>query len=281
MHDLIVVGGGVAGCSAAITARMRNLDVLVIYVGGGALEKARRVDNYPGLPEIAGPDLLQRLRGHATQMGAVLMRALVQRVLPMGGSFSVLAGDEVREARAVLLACGTARVNPLPGEEEYLGAGVSYCATCDGMFYRGKRIAVVAGGGEAVDEANFLADLAHVLYAQERAHDVQRLSAAVEQLPGKPVAIAKDKQGMKLTTDRAEHRVDGIFVLRPAMALNQLLPEADAENGRLRVDGSLMTSVEGVFAAGDLLGGALQAAKAAGEGTSAALAVAQYLRRRA
>ena len=145
MIDVLIVGGGVAGCSAAITARMRNLSALVIYAGGGALEKAHRVDNYPGLPEISGPDLLEKLRSHARSMGAQLQHALVQKVMPMGGSFSVLAGNEVYEARTVLLCGGTARVNPLPGEEDLLGAGAMYCTTCDGMFYKGKRITVVAG----------------------------------------------------------------------------------------------------------------------------------------
>jgi thioredoxin reductase (NADPH) len=281
MIDVLIVGGGVAGCSAAITARMRNLSALVIYAGGGALEKAHRVDNYPGLPEISGPDLLEKLRSHARSMGAQLQHALVQKVMPMGGSFSVLAGNEVYEARTVLLCGGTARVNPLPGEEDLLGAGVSYCATCDGMFYKGKRIAVVAGGEEAVEEANFLADLGDVIYVEERKHATDGLSPAIQHLKDKPVAIKRGEQGLVLVTDQQEHVVDGIFVLRPAVALTQLLPEVATDKGHVVVDQDMMTNVPGVFAAGDMVGNPLQAAKAAGEGTTAAIAIAQYVRKHA
>jgi thioredoxin reductase (NADPH) len=202
-------------------------------------------------------------------------------VMPMGDSFSVLAGNEVYEARTVLLCGGTARVNPLPGEEDLLGAGVSYCATCDGMFYKGKRIAVVAGGEEAVEEANFLADLGDVIYVEERKHATDGLSPAIQHLKDKPVAIKREEQGMVLVTDQQELAVDGIFVLRPAVALTQLLPEVATDKGHVVVDRDMMTNVPGVFAAGDMVGNPLQAAKAAGEGTTAAIAIAQYVRKHA
>lgn len=280
MLDLIVIGGGVAGCSAAITARMRNLNTLVVYAGGGALEKAQRIDNYPGLPEITGPELLSKLRDHAASMGAQLLHGLATRVMPMGDSFSVLVGNEVFEARAILLCCGTARVNPLPGEEEMLGYGVSYCATCDGMFFKGKRMAVIGGSEEAVEEADFLADLGDVIYFQERRHSLEHLAPSIQRMDEKPVSIRREEGRMVIATNVGEHTVDGVFVLRPAVALTQLLPEVAVDKGHLLVDQELMTNVPGVFAAGDMIGNPLQAAKAAGEGNAAAIAVAQYLRRK-
>ncbi len=280
-YDLLIVGGGCAGCSAAITARQRNLKVLVIYSGDGGLEKAHRVDNYPGLPQASGRHIIQVLRQQALDMGAELKKQLVQKIMPQGNGFMVLAGNEVYEASAVLLALGIARVNPLPGEEELLGAGVSYCATCDGMFYRDKRMLVVAGGGEAVEEANYLSELGHVRYFVEKPHPLEELSPSVEVVPEKPVSLQQDGEGIRLTTNQGCHQADGVFVVRPAVAMTQLMPEVASDKNVILVDKDLMTNVPGVFAAGDILGNPLQAAKAVGDGNHAALSAASYLRKRA
>lgn len=278
MYDLIVIGGGCAGCSAAMTARQRNLNVLVLYAGDGALGKARRIDNYPGMPEVAGQDMLRIMREQAQSLGAEFKRQLVTKVLPMGQSFSVLAGNDLYEAGTILLALGTSRVSPLPGEEELLGQGVSYCATCDGMFYRDKHMLVVAGGVEAVEEANYLSELGRVTYFVEKPHDTSGLAEGIVLIKEKPISFAQDGQEILLTTDGGQHRVDGAFVLRPAVAMTQLLPEVQAEKGAIIVDKDLMTTVPGVFAAGDILGAPLQAPKAVGEGNIAAIAAAAYLR---
>ena len=261
-----------------MTARQRNLKVLVLYAGDGALGKARRIDNYPGMPEAAGQDMLRIMRQQAQALGAEFKRQLVTKVLPMGQSFSVLAGNDLYEAGAILLAQGTSRVSPLPGEEELLGQGISYCATCDGMFYRGKHMLVVAGGVEAVEEANYLSELGRVSYFVEKPHDTAGLAEGIVLVKEKPLSFAQDGQEILLTTDGGQHRVDGAFVLRPAVAMTQLLPEVQAEKGAIIVDKDLMTTVPGVFAAGDILGAPLQAPKAVGEGNIAAIAAAAYLR---
>ncbi len=276
-HDLIIVGGGAAGCAAAITARQRNLKTLVLYAGGGALAKTKRIDNYPGFPGIAGAELLEKLRGHARQMGAELKPQLVRRVMPVGEGFSVLADNDLYEAGSVILAMGTARVKMLPGEEALVGQGVSYCATCDGMFYKGGEVIVIGAHEEAAEEANYLATLAKVLYVKEKAHDTARLAEGVQVLPGKPLKLSEKNGKIALETDQGEAAADGVFILRPAVAMTQLIPEAADENGAIAVDRSLATAVPGVFAAGDILGAPLQAAKAAGEGTVAALSAAAYL----
>ncbi|MDD4080702.1 MAG: NAD(P)/FAD-dependent oxidoreductase [Eubacteriales bacterium] len=276
-YDLIIMGGGVAGCSAAITARQRNLSTLVIYSGGGALAKTRRIDNYPGYPQATGPELLQKLRGHAREMGAELRGQLVRRVMPTEDGFSVLADNDIYEARAVILATGTARVKFLAGEEALVGQGVSYCATCDGMFYRGGEVIVVGAHEEAVEEANYLATLAQVTYCLEKPHDTSALAENIKILAGTPQGFELRGERVALTTNQGEVTADGAFVLRPAVAMTQLIPEAAVENGAITVNRDLATSIPGIFAAGDLLGPPLQAAKAAGEGTVAALSAASYL----
>ena len=275
--DLIIIGGGVAGCSAAITARQRNLKTLVLYAGDGALGKTKLIDNYPGFPHITGPDLLAHLRDHATSMGAEFVRALVRRVMPMGDAFSVLAGNDLYTGRAVILAMGTARVKMIEGEEELVGQGVSYCATCDGMFYKGGTVLVIASDHEAVEEALFLSTLAQVLYVKEKPHETGDLPDTIKVLPGKPQSLAMKGEQVVLTTDQGEVAADGAFVLRPAVAMTQLIPEIEAVDNKLVLDTSLMTTIPGVFAAGDITGAPLQAAKAAGEGNIAVLAAAKYL----
>ncbi len=275
--DVIIIGGGVAGCSAAVSARLRNLSTLMIYAGEGALGKTKKILNYPGFPEAEGPALLSALRDHAKQMGAQTVRALVRRVMPFGAQFSVLAGNDVYTARAVILAMGTARVKLLPGEEELVGQGVSYCATCDGMFYKGGTVLVIASDHEAVEEATYLSTLARVLYIKEAPHDTKGLPENVELLEGKPLSLAMKGDNLVLTTDKGEVTADGAFVLRPAVAMTQFMPELEVANNLLVLDKNLQTSLPGVFAAGDLTGAPLQAAKAAGEGNVAALSCAKYL----
>ncbi len=276
-YDLIIMGGGVAGCAAAITARQRNLNTLVLYSGGGALAKTRRIDNYPGFPQATGPELLEKLRNHAREMGASFKAQLVRRVMPMGGTLSVLADNDLYEARTVILATGTARVKPLPGEEALVGQGVSYCATCDGMFYQGSDVIVIGAHEEAVEEANYLASLAKVSYCLEKPHDTAGLHEKITLIPGRPKGLSRQGDRIALATDQGEVDAEGIFVLRPAVAMTQLMPEAATQNGVITVDRNLATSIPGVFAAGDILGPPLQAAKAAGEGTVAALSAASYL----
>ncbi len=275
--DVIVIGGGVAGCSASITARQRNLKTLMIYAGDGALGKTKKIDNYPGFPDAEGTALLRALRDHAAQMGTESVRALVRRVMPMGEQFSILAGNDLFMARSIILTMGTSRVKLLEGEEALVGQGVSYCATCDGMFYKGGTVLVIASDHEAVEEAIYLSTLAKVKYVKEVAHDTAGLPETVEIIEGKPLSLSMKGEQIILVTDKGEVAADGAFVLRPAVAMTQLIPEVETQNNKLVLDNNLQTTIPGVFAAGDLTGAPLQAAKAAGEGNIAALACAKYL----
>ena len=148
MYDLLIIGGGPAGLSAAMTARNRNLTVCVICGGAAdsALYKAGRVTNYPGVPDVSGPALLETMTQQARDLGADMLRERALSAMPMGKTFGVSAGKEFVEGRALLLATGIAQRGTFPGETAFLGRGVSYCATCDGMLYRGKRAAVIGGG---------------------------------------------------------------------------------------------------------------------------------------
>lgn len=276
MFDIAVVGAGPAGLSAAINARKREKSVIVIGNRTGWLARAELIDNYPGLPGVSGPELLGVMHDQAQAMGAELRGGVVHQIIPMGKSFALGLGADFVEAKRVILCTGAKQPKLLPGEEELLGRGVSYCGTCDGMLYRGKNVAVIAESAEAVHEANFLASLcAGVTYfgAPDEA-----LSQSVAVSGAKPEAVLGDVRVSGLRAGGEEYEFDGVFIFREAMALSSLLPGLERDGAFIRTDRQMRTSMEGVYAAGDCAGLPLQVAKAVGEGCVAALAAAQTLR---
>ena len=280
MTDIAIVGKGPAGWSCAMTARMRGLQAVVIAPqnDAGLLRSAERVDNYPGMPQASGGAILDIFREQALALGTEERNGLVRQIMPMGESFMLLVENDVLEAKAVVLAMGAARPVLLPGEEALIGSGVSYCATCDGMFYRGKRIAVLSASLQGVEETHFLAGLAsEVDYYSLRRHQTDGLDSHVKQMAEKPVSISRDDAGVVLTTDKAAHCYDGIFIFRAAMPLNMLLADLQTEGSFIPVDRQMRTNIPGVFAAGDCTGKPLQVPKAVGEGNVAAISAAEWI----
>ncbi len=280
MIDVAIVGKGPAGWSCAMTARMRGLQAVVIAPQNdtGLLKSAERVDNYPGMPQVSGEAILDAFRNQALALGAEERSGLVRQIMPMGSSFMLLVENDVLEARAVVLAMGAARPVLLPGEEEQLGRGVSYCATCDGMFYRGKRIAVLSSSLQGVEETHFLAGLAaQVDYYSLKRHQTDGLEPNVTIVEEKPVSIGRDDAGLILNTGKASHCYDGIFIFRAAMPLDMLLADLQTEGSFIPVDRQMRTNIPGVFAAGDCTGKPLQVPKAVGEGNVAAISAAEWI----
>ena len=160
-HDIAVIGGGPAGLSAAINARVRNKTVLVVGndYRESPLYRAERVDNYLGMPGLTGAQLLDAYQRHAEDMGVEFRHGRVLNIMPMEHTCYLSIGTDMEEAGAVILATGVSRGKKFPGEAEFLGRGVSYCATCDGMLYRDKQVVVVGLAPDAAEEANFLQGL--------------------------------------------------------------------------------------------------------------------------
>lgn len=283
MTDIAIIGKGPAGWSCAMTARMRGLSAAVIAPlnDTGMLKTAARVDNYPGMPQVSGATMLETFREQALSLGAEEKTGLVRQIMPMDGHFMLLVENDVFEAKTVVLAMGAARPVLLPGEEALVGQGVSYCATCDGMFYRGKRIAVLSSSAQGVEETRFLSGLAaETEYFSLKKHSTEDLPANVTLMMEKPMSIGRDEAGMTLTTDRATHCYDGIFVFRAAVPLGMLMADLQTEGSYIPVDRSMRTNIPGVFAAGDCTGKPLQVPKAVGEGNIAAIAAAEYIAKR-
>lgn len=280
MTDITIIGKGPAGWSCAMTARMRGLSTVVVAPVNdtGFLRTAERIDNYPGMPQASGVQMLDSFRAQALALGAEERTGLVRQIMRQGDGFMLLVENDVMESHTVVLAMGAARPVLLPGEAEQLGRGVSYCATCDAMFYRGKHIGVLSTSMQGVEESAFLAGLAGDLeYYQLKAHNTEQLPEKARLIREKPRSISRDGEGLVLRTDLADHRYDGIFVFRAAMPLDMLMPELRTEGSYIPVDRSMRTNVPGVFAAGDCTGKPLQVPKAVGEGNIAAIAAAEYI----
>lgn len=272
MKDIAIIGAGPAGYSAAITARKRDKSVVVIGQNTGWLSRAECVANYPGLPDVSGHDLLCAMADQAQALGAELRPGVVHQIVSMGGSFALSLGADFVEAKRVILCTGAKQPRLLPGENELLGRGVSYCGTCDGMLYRGRRVAVIAQGPEAVSEANFLAGLCSEVVYFGQPDDA--LNPKITVNSRKPEAILGETAVSGLKAGGEELPFDGVFIFREAAALSTLLPGLEMDGAFIRVDRQMKTNLPGVFAAGDCTGLPLQVAKAVGEGCVAAISAA-------
>ena len=262
-YDVLVIGGGPAGLSAAVNVRARGRSVLVVSnpLEENPLWKSERVDNYLGLPELSGRELLETMRRHAEKAGAAFRDGRVVSALPSGGQWYVGIGSDMEHASALILAAGVARGKKFPGEAEFLGRGVSYCATCDGMLYRGRSVAVVGYTPTAEREAEFLRSIGcTVTYFRQP----------------KRCEIRGGQQVEEITCDGVTQAVDGVFLLRPAMAPTDLFPGLEMEGGYVKTDRRMATNLPGLFAAGDCTGGPLQVSKAAGDGLVAGQSAAAW-----
>lgn len=278
-YDIIVLGSGPAGLSAAVTARGRNKSVLVIgnRWQDSPLARAERVDNYLGMPGMTGMEMLEAFQRHAQEMGVEMVTGKVLSIMEWEG-FNLTVGSQLYQGSALILAPGVVRQAKFPGEETYLGRGVSYCATCDGMLYRNKPVAVVGRSKDAPHEAAYLKSIGcQVVYVAPKRPD--QLEEDIPFLQAAKLAVKGEQTVTALEADGADIPVNGVFILREAVAPGDLLPGLTLEKGAIQVDRSMATSVPGVFAAGDATGAPLQVSKAVGEGLIAALSAFEYLDR--
>ena len=278
-YDIAIIGTGPAGVSAALTAVNRNKKVLLLGSGqmSEKVAKAHVIRNYPGLPAVKGADMAKAFRNQLDQMGIGITEKRVGAVYAMGDYFALQVGEEMLEAGAVILATGVVQAKPLPGEEELLGRGVSYCATCDAPLYRGKDVIVVGYGPREEAEAAFLSEVCRSVTYFPMYKEETNLPEAVRVIREKVTGIAQDGARRKVTTEGGEYPADGVFVLREAVAPGQLVPGLETEGAHVRVNRKMETSLPGVFACGDITGTPYQYVKAAGEGNVAAISAAAYL----
>lgn len=301
-YDLIVVGSGPAGLTAALYTAREGIDTLVIERAGvgGQAGVTERLDNFPGFPEgVSGAEFAERLRAQAERFGVEILSAQEVTAISADGQYRVVRtadGGEYR-AWAILLALGSTyrRLN-IEGEDDFLGAGVHFCATCDGPFYRDREVVVIGGGNSAAEESIFLAKFARKVTIITRDDHLTASKIVVEKLAENPKievltnAAPVEFKGrdhlqsvvLKDTVNGSQRTIETaaafIFIgLSPNVAMVKDLVEMD-NLGFITTDAALQTSMPGIFAAGDVRAGSTkQAASAAGEGAAAALAIRRYV----
>ena len=262
-YDILVIGGGPAGLSAALNVRARGRSVLVVTnpPEKNPLWRAERVDNYLGMGAVSGAQMLSDMRAQAEAAGVEFLTGRALNASYMMDNWYVSVGSDMYNARAVVLSGGVARGKKFPGEQEFLGRGVSYCATCDGMLYRGRSVAVLGFSDSARKEADFLQSIGCTVSYFHRP---------------KSCTIAGGDTVETVTCDGVTEAVDCVFILRPTMAPTDLFPGLATDNGYVTVDRRMTTNLPGLFAAGDCTGGPLQVAKAVGEGLVAGQSAAAF-----
>ncbi|WP_407428002.1 NAD(P)/FAD-dependent oxidoreductase [Treponema sp.] len=300
-YDIIIIGAGPAGVSAALYAKRANLNVAVIYSGESQLEKAHKIDNYYGFSEgITGPDLYKNGIEQAKNLGIEVIQAEVTHIEmlapPPKTQYSVKAGGNEYTATSLILATGNKKLRPnIAGIVDFEGKGVSYCAVCDGFFYRKKNVAVIGNGTFAVEEASHLAHIADSVtiltdgksddevksalskdssVAQKIKIDVRKVSKIILNEEGSKVGGVSFEDGETLT-------VDGVFVaLGSAGAADFAKKLGLALNGdSIATNEKMATNAPGIFSCGNANGGLLQVCKAVYEGGVAGLSAVDYIRK--
>lgn len=295
MENIIIIGAGPAGISAAIYAARGNMNPLVIRDGISALEKAEKIENYYGLKEpMSGKELYETGIAQAEALG---VRFLDAQVLGIGGfdTFEVITTQGTIEAVSVILATGSKRKSlNIPGIQEFEGRGVSYCAICDAFFYRGKEVAVLGNGDFALHEAEELSRTASKVTictnglapAFSREHTIDINTCKICSIEGE-----ENVKGLRLSAEISMQEegqneiefipADGVFVAVGTAGSGEIARQMGAElteKGNIRINDKMETTIPGLYAAGDCTGGLLQIAKAVYEGAQAGLSASQYVR---
>lgn len=280
IYDAAIIGTGPAGLSAALNLKIHNKNF--VWIGSKKLSdkvtKAEKISNYPGFTDVTGEELNAAFQNQVKAKGLQIIEQMVNSVISMGSHYAIMAGSEFYEAKTIILATGVATTGTLPGEQEKVGKGVSYCATCDGMLYRGKTIAIICNNTRFEHEVKYLADLAETVYYFPNYKGNGTLPENVKIMEDKAKAIVGEKRVSGVVLRSGDTlTVDGVFCLRDSVSLATLLPKIAVDGGRIVVDRIMATNLPGVFAAGDCTGRPYQYAKAVGEGNVAAHSVIEYL----
>ncbi|MGM0215190.1 thioredoxin-disulfide reductase [Enterococcus sp. AZ109] len=300
MYDVIIIGAGPAGMTAALYASRSNLSVLMIERGapGGQMNNTAEVENYPGFDSIMGPELAQRMYENVEKFGTENAYGIVQEIKDHGDYKEVITEDKSYQAKTIIIATGCVhRKLGVAGEEQFAGRGVSYCAVCDGAFFRNKRLLVVGGGDSAVEEAIYLTRFASEVaivhrrdelraqkIIQDRAFANEKISfiwdSVVEEIVGNDMVVTGAKIRNMKTDEVHEEPANGLFIYVGLEPLTEPFKNSGITNeaGWIETDKEMKTSIPGVFAIGDAREKDLrQITTAVGEGGIAGQQVYKYI----
>lgn len=299
-YDLIIVGGASAGFSAGIYAARAGLNAVILDegMGGGQAATSPWIENYPGFEGIDGMDLMMKMKEHAEKNLPVELGVHVESVSQSDGIFTLDAGSRTFQSKSIIFATGAKyRKIGVPGENRLIGRGVSYCATCDGMFFKGKKVAVVGGGNNGATEALHLKHVGADVTLIHRRRELRAEQALQDQLAQEKIDMLLDRNveeilgqdivtGIRLknneTGESEDHEFHGIFISvgeDPNTSLAVSLGVELQESGYIKVDSTMRTNVRMVYAAGDVTGGLRQVVTAAAEGAIAAMSAYDDVKR--
>lgn len=300
IFDVIIAGAGPAGMTAAVYASRANLDTVMIERGipGGQMANTEDVENYPGFEHILGPDLSTKMYEHAQKFGAEYQYGDIKEVVDHGDYKTVIAGEKEFKTKSLIITTGAQyKKIGIPGEEELAGRGVSYCAVCDGAFFKEKELVVIGGGDSAVEEGIYLTKFAKKVtivhrrdelraqkIIQDRAFANDKIEfiwdTAVEEIHAKDGKVGSVSLLNRKTNEKTEFDTDGVFIyigMNPLSGPFKSLGITDSE-GYIPTDQNMKTNVAGIFAAGDIRDKELrQIVTATGDGSIAAESAQKYL----
>ena len=280
MVDCLIIGSGPAGISAALTlqANGKTFQMFGSKSLSVKITKAEKIHNYPALTDVSGEEFAAALTKQLDAAGIEIVEERVGGVYAMKEKFIVTAGQNSYEGKTVILATGVENASPIEGEEEFLGRGVSYCATCDGFLYKDKTIAIVCTSKRLEHEIEFLLGIAKKAYVVPLYKGLGIHAENAEIIIKKPQKITGGLRVDAFHIGDRELKVDGVFLLKENVSPSALVGGLETEKGHVVVDSAAKTNLKGLFAAGDCTGRPYQYAKAVGEGNIAAHAVSEYLK---
>lgn len=278
-YDIAIIGSGPAGLAAAVNAKIRNKNIILFGSGdiSQKLIKAPSIDNYLGISNISGLDLKNKFKNHIEDMGIKITQKRINNVYSMGEYFTLVSGNDTYESTTVILATGIEYGKMLKGEEEFLGKGVGYCATCDAMLYRNKKVAIIGYNNEAEEEANFLSEIASNVYYIPMYKLENKLNNNINIIDDRPVEIKGEKLANKLVLKNGELDIEGIFIVKDSVSPKYMVPGLEVEGSHIKSDKNMNTNIEGLYVAGDCAGKPYQYLKSAGQGQTAVSSAISHL----
>ena len=278
-YDLAIIGSGPAGVSAALNAKIRKKNFVIFGSKelSNKLTKAEKINNYLGFYGKSGAQIRDEFIKHMESMDISITEEKINNIYAMGDYFTLMANDKMYEASAIILATGVNFGRPFKGEEELLGKGVGYCATCDAPLYKDKIVTIIAYNKHEEDEVNFISTIASKVYYIPMYKEKVEVDEKVQIINDIPVEIIGKERVEKLILKNSEIETDGIFILRDSVSSSQLVPGLELDENNVKVDRKMTTNLQGCFAAGDIVGAPYQYIKAAGEGNIAALSAVSYI----
>lgn len=285
MYDVIILGAGPAGVSASLYCKRANKNVLIIYNGSSELLKAQKIDNYYGFENgISGKDLYETGIKQSQNLGVEIIKQEVIKIEMENGYFNVITEKNSYKSKSVIIAMGSKKNTlKIQGVQEFEGKGISYCAICDGFFYKNKDVAVIGSGNYAISETNDLINIANKITIltngekapEFRADNVEIVTKNIKQISG-------ENRVQEIEFDDNSYlKTDGVFIAQGTAGAVDFAKKLGimSQNNNIIVNENMETNIKGIFACGDCTGGLLQVSKAVYEGTKAGLAVIEYLKK--